>query len=62
MLKIFLKKCMPTMLLLVQICGKMVHFPLQQEPLLKISYILLFSVMTPHYHRLYQISSLEAEV
>ena len=32
----------------------------QQGPLLEISYIPLFSVMTLHYHKLYQISSLEA--
>ena len=41
------------------------HFiclPLQQQGnLLEISYILLFSIMTLHYHRPYQISSLEAE-
>ena len=29
----------------------------QQEPLLKISYIPLLSVMTLHYHRLYNLSS-----
>ena len=32
----------------------------QQVPLLEISYIPLLSVMTLHYHSLYQISSLEA--
>ena len=32
----------------------------QQGPLLEISYIPLLSVMALHYHRLYQISSLEA--
>ena len=32
----------------------------QQGPLLEILYIPLLSVMTLHYHRLYQISSLEA--
>ena len=41
------------------------HFfclPLQQQGnLLEISYILLFSIMALHYHRSYQISSLEAE-
>ena len=31
-------------------------------PLLEISYIPLLSVMTLHYHRLYQISSLEANL
>ena len=34
----------------------------QQGPLLEISYIPLLSVMTLHYHRLYQISSLEANL
>ena len=35
----------------------------QQEPLMEISYIPLLSVMaTLHYHRLYQISSLEANL
>ena len=31
-------------------------------PLLEMSYIPLLSVMTLHYHRLYQISSLEANL
>ena len=48
-----LAKCMPAMLLLVGKWGKMAHLPQEQEPLLEISYILLFSVMTLHYHRLY---------
>ena len=39
------------------ICPNQQH---QQEPLLEISYIPLLFVMTLHYHRLYQISSLEA--
>ena len=34
----------------------------QQGPLLKISYIHLLSVMTLHYHKLYQISSLETNL
>ena len=52
---------MPSKLLLMQIWGKMVHLPQpqQQGPLLKTSYIPLLSVMTLHYQRLYQISSLE---
>ena len=55
---------MPAKLLLVQNCGKMVYLPQpqQQGPLLEISYIPLLSVMTFHYHRLYQISSLEANI
>ena len=57
-----LKKCIPAMLLLVQNWGKMAHLPQQQGPFLEISYILLFSIITLHYHRLYQISSLEVEV
>ena len=32
------------------------------EPLLEILYIPLLPVMTPHYHRLYQISSLAANL
>ena len=40
----------------------MVYLAQQQRPRLKVSYILLFSVMTLHYHRLYQISSLEGKV
>ena len=52
------------MLLLVQYWdnSKIAHLHQQQGPLFEISYILLFSVMTLHYHGLYQISSLEAEV
>ena len=50
------------MLLLVQNWSKMAHLPQQQGPFLEISYILLFSIMTLHYRRLYQISSLEVEV
>ena len=50
--------------LLVQNWGKMAHCPNQQQQglLLEISYIPLLSVMTLHYHRLYQISSLEANL
>ena len=40
----------------------MAHLPQEQGPRLEISFILLFSVMTLHYHRLYQISSHGAEV
>ena len=55
----FKKICMPAKLLLVQNWGKMVHL----GPLLEISYIPLLSVMTTlHYHRLYQISSREANL
>ena len=46
----------------VQNCGKMSHLSQQQRPLLEISYILLFSIMTLYYHRLNQISSLEEEI
>ena len=58
------KKCMPAKLLLERNWGKMVHCPNQQQQglLLEISYIPLLSVMTLHYHRLYQISSLEANL
>ena len=52
---------MPAMLL-VEKWGKMAYLPQEQEPVLEISYILLLSVMTLHYHRLYQISSFEPEV
>ena len=49
---------MTAKLLLVQIWGKMAHLP---QP--TISFVLLLSVMTTlHYHRLYQISSLEANL
>ena len=43
-------------------CKIEVQWPIcqQQGPLLEILYIPLLSVMTLHYHRLYQISSLEA--
>ena len=54
---------MPAKLLVVQNWGKMAHLPqpaTQQESLLEIPYIPLLSVMTLHYHRLYQISSLGA--
>ena len=56
------KKCMPVELLVVQNWGKMAHLPLPTTgTFLKISYnIPLLSVMTIHYNRLYQISSLEA--
>ena len=51
------------MLLLVQNWVKMTHLlPQQQRHILEVLYILLSSVMTLHYHRLYQISSLQAEV
>ena len=53
----FLKKCMPEMLVVVQNWSKMVYLPQQQGPLLEISYILHFSVVTLHYHKLYQIRS-----
>ena len=55
---------MPAKLLLERNWGKMVHCPNQQQQglLLEISYIPLLSVMTLHYHRLYQISSLEANL
>ena len=55
---------MPAKLLLVQNRGKIAHLHNQQQrPLLEISYIPLLSVMTTlHYHRLYQISSLEANL
>ena len=33
-----------------------------RRPLLEISYILLLSVMTLHYHRVYKTSSLEANL
>ena len=56
----FLKKYMNMILLLVQNWGKMVRLPQQQGPLLEILCIPLLSVMTLHYHRLYQISNLEA--
>ena len=53
---------MPVELLVVQNWGKMAHLPLPTTgTFLKISYnIPLLSVMTLHYNRLYQISSLEA--
>ena len=35
--------------------NKMTHFPQQQGPLLEISYLLLFSVVTLHCNGLYQI-------
>ena len=51
---------MSAKLLVVQNWGKMAHLP---QPLLEISYIPLLSVMsTLHYHRLYQILSLEANL
>ena len=46
----------------VQNWGKMAYLTQQQGPCLEISYILLFSVITLHYYRLYQISSLEGKV
>ena len=42
--------------------SKMAHLPQEQGSLLEISHTPLLSVMTLHYHRLYQISSLQAEV
>ena len=55
---------MAAKLLLVQNWVKWPICPNQQQvPLLEISYIPLLSVMTTlHYHRLYQISSLEANL
>ena len=55
---------MPAKLLLVQNWVKWPNCPNQQQgPLLETSYIALLSVMTTlHYHRLYQISSLEANL
>ena len=55
---------MPAKLLLVRNWGKMAYLPQpqQQGPLLEISYIPLLSAMTLHYRRLYQISSLEANL
>ena len=55
---------MPAKLLLLQNWGKMAHLSQpQQGPFLEISYIPLLSVMsTLHYHKLYQISSLEANL
>ena len=55
---------MPVKMLVVQNWSKMAHFLNQQQgPLLEISYIALLSVMTTlHDHRLYQISSLEANL
>ena len=54
---------MPAKLLVVQNWGKMAHF-LQPtgRPLFEFLYISQLSVMTLHYHRLYYISSLEANV
>ena len=48
--------------LLVQNGDKMARLPRQQGPLLEISYIPLLSVIKPYCHKLYQISSREAEV
>ena len=44
--------------------GSMAHLPetTTGEPLLEMSYIPPLSVMTLHYHRLYQTSSLEANL
>ena len=60
----FKKKSLPAKLLLVQNLAKMAHCLNQQQQKLDltISYIPLLSVMTLHYHRLYQISSLEANL
>ena len=56
----FQKKCMPAKLL--RNLGKLDPYPNQQQQGLhrEISYIPLLSIMTLHYHRLYQISSPEA--
>ena len=58
------KKCIPAKLPLVQNWGQMVHL---RQPTTKASfenfiYMTLLSVMTLHCHRLYQISSLEANL
>ena len=50
------------MLLVVQNWSKMTHLPQQQGPPLEISHIVLVSVMTHCFHRLYQILSLETDV
>ena len=60
----FQKKCLPTKLLLVRNWGEMAPLP---QPTttgssFEISYIPLLSVMKLHYHRLYQISSFEANL
>ena len=55
------KKYMRANMLVVQNWGKMALLPQPTTgPLSEISYIPLLSGMTLHYHRLYQISSLEA--
>ena len=52
---------MSAKLQVVQNWGKMAHLPNQQQgPCLEILHIPLLSVMTFHYHKLYQISRLEA--
>ena len=61
----FKKICMPAKLLPVKNWGKIAPIcpNRQQGPLLEISYIPLLSVITTlHYHRLCQISSLEANL
>ena len=45
-------------IMVVQNWSKMTHLPQQQGPPLEISYILHFFVMTLHYYKLYQFSSL----
>ena len=56
----FKKKCVLAKLLLVRNWGKMTHCPNQQQQglLLEIS----LSVIKLHYHRLYQILGLEANL
>ena len=57
------KKYMSTKLLLVQNWGKWpIWLNQQQRPLMEIPYKLLLFVMTLHYHRLYQILSLGANL
>ena len=55
---------MPAKLQLVRNLGKLASCPNQQQQglLLEISYIPLLSIMTLHYHILYQISNLEANL
>ena len=62
--KISKKKCMLAKLLVVRNWGNMAPCSNQQQQglLLEISYIPLLSIMTLHYHRLYKISSLEANL
>ena len=58
-----LKKSMPAKLLLAQNWDKIGPFSqTNNRDLLEISYIPLLSIMIHHYHRLYQISSLEVNL